>query len=416
MGEVHIKPYAQGTPRLSGSDLAPRVLRLRPLELPLRVKVLADAHAEVEADARVRRVVGRHVVAAERAVEGRDLAGPHLQRVVVCGVRRRLDPQCGARQLRIDRWVEVDLAHLVPVLGIVVRAAEGEGVWRLQADGWRPLVPERGGAALQITACTRLGAALRTVALRSASLRQQCLEMRQHHRDHQPVVGRKPVSRQQAAVRRGIARGIALRAARRLRLGKGAILVAEGAEQADGGGMQLVLACVKGERRLVRGRARVGVKVGVGVRVRVRLPGVEGERHLAPQQARQRRRHTRRLRRRPRRRRRRGEYTRGVLLLGPPSPALPPPSPTLDATAASAVVSTPTAAPAVEPAGADPNSSVLDNRRRMKSAAIASSGRFGGCVRRSNFSTVTAPPGSATLSARADWCASGKVTTGSAVP
>ena len=76
MGEVHIKPYAQGTPRLSDSDLAPRVLRLRPLELPLRVKVLADAHAEVEADACVRRVVGRHVVAAERAVEGRDLLDP----------------------------------------------------------------------------------------------------------------------------------------------------------------------------------------------------------------------------------------------------------------------------------------------------------------------------------------------------
>ena len=73
------------------------MLRLRPLELPLRVKVLADAHAEVEADARVRLVVGRHVVAAERAVEGRNLAGAHLQRVVICGVRRRLDPQCGAR-------------------------------------------------------------------------------------------------------------------------------------------------------------------------------------------------------------------------------------------------------------------------------------------------------------------------------
>jgi hypothetical protein len=100
----------------------------------------------------------------------------------------------------------------VPVLSVVVRAAEGEGVWRLQADGWRPLVPERGGAALQrtpprrATARTRLGAALRTAALRTAalrtaalrtaalrttSLRQQRFEMRQHHGDHQPVVGRK---------------------------------------------------------------------------------------------------------------------------------------------------------------------------------------------------------------------------------
>ena len=95
----------------------------------------------------------------------------------------------------------------MPVLSVVVRAAEGEGVWRLQADGWRPLVPERGGAALQrtpprrATARTRLGAALRTAALRTAalrtaalrttSLRQQRFEMRQHHGDHQPVVGRK---------------------------------------------------------------------------------------------------------------------------------------------------------------------------------------------------------------------------------
>ena len=85
----------------------------------------------------------------------------------------------------------------MPVLSVVVRAAEGEGVWRLQADGWRPLVPERGGAALQrtpprrATARTRLGAALRTAALRTTSLRQQRFEMRQHHGDHQPVVGRK---------------------------------------------------------------------------------------------------------------------------------------------------------------------------------------------------------------------------------
>ena len=100
------------------------------------------------------------------------------------------------------RWTEVDLAHLMPVLCVIVRAAEGERVWRLQADGWWPLVPERGGAALQrapprrATARARLGAALRvaalrTVALRTASLRQQHFEMWQHHRDHQSIVGCK---------------------------------------------------------------------------------------------------------------------------------------------------------------------------------------------------------------------------------
>ena len=94
--------------------------------------------------ARARRDVGRDAMVQERAVEGRDLAGRELERMEIGRPGCRLDPK-GRLRSRIpgERHPKVDLALLVPVLSVAVRAAERLLVRRLNADRRRPLHMKR---------------------------------------------------------------------------------------------------------------------------------------------------------------------------------------------------------------------------------------------------------------------------------
>ena len=121
-------------------------------------------------------------------MEDGNLARRHFERMKVSGTRRELNPERGLCSGKVgELHPEVDLAYLMAVLGVAVRAAKGVCIRRMDAHGRRSLNIE--GYGFLIARTTRLCRGGVCCRVEAVPLCEPCLQKGQHDGPNQPVVG-----------------------------------------------------------------------------------------------------------------------------------------------------------------------------------------------------------------------------------